>query len=262
MAHWPHKGTRLVHYLSQVLILLVASSCVLRSRYEASEQERIVQRRRADSLAFAIEVVKASSASLDSVFWYHAQPNSYARMYPLIDSLFVSRYEARERAAVGMEWTPIPFHVNRSDLSQQKVQLLDAYEATLKAYPDLRIGLIGRADPRGAASYNLELAGRRVETVRSALIARGIEPWRIEPIPVGEHAPVSLLDSEDVYEGERSVKGVVLDRSAPIKLQSDPPGAAVWLFRTDRDYRPWWTPSTTKQRSPRFASKTAIPIQS
>jgi len=47
------------------------------------------------------------------------------------------------------------------------------------------IRLIGHADPRGTAAYNLELGLERAEKVKKFLVANGIAPARVETASMG-----------------------------------------------------------------------------
>jgi peptidoglycan-associated lipoprotein len=46
--------------------------------------------------------------------------------------------------------------------------------------------LVGHADPRGGADYNLALGGRRAESVRGALAAKGLDAARVSTTSRGE----------------------------------------------------------------------------
>jgi len=71
------------------------------------------------------------------------------------------------------------------------------------AMPDIRVQLDGFADERGDSQYNLELSEKRVEFVRSQLIAAGIHPSRIRVAAHGESPAQDA--SVDSYALERRV---------------------------------------------------------
>jgi outer membrane protein OmpA-like peptidoglycan-associated protein len=61
----------------------------------------------------------------------------------------------------------------------------------LNKYPDTTITVEGHTDSRGSEAYNQQLAERRAQAVRSALIQMGVDPDRIEAIGYGESQPIS-----------------------------------------------------------------------
>jgi outer membrane protein OmpA-like peptidoglycan-associated protein len=63
---------------------------------------------------------------------------------------------------------------------------LDHMAERAKACPTMKIVLDGHADPRGTEPYNVALAARRTDSVRSKLVARGVDPDRIVIVTYGE----------------------------------------------------------------------------
>ena len=62
--------------------------------------------------------------------------------------------------------------------------------ATLKQYPNARIRIAGYADARGTDAANMALGKARADSVKSALVAQGINAGRIETVSGGETDPV------------------------------------------------------------------------
>lgn len=85
--------------------------------------------------------------------------------------------------------TPLPrlpfgrgvhFALNSSTLSPTSRRLLDSTVKALSLRAELAVVLEGHTDPRGSQDYNAKLSMRRAETVRDYLMARGLQPARIE----------------------------------------------------------------------------------
>jgi outer membrane protein OmpA-like peptidoglycan-associated protein len=72
------------------------------------------------------------------------------------------------------------------ELSSADVSQVAATATWLKAHPRLRIVLEGHADKTGPASYNADLATRRLEVVRDRLTRAGIATDRIVLVVFGE----------------------------------------------------------------------------
>lgn len=79
------------------------------------------------------------------------------------------------------------FSLDQAALRPEDLPLLDALAAWLLAHPELRLLRVeGHADEVGSPAYNYDLSLRRANAVRDALIARGVEPERLQPIGSGE----------------------------------------------------------------------------
>jgi outer membrane protein OmpA-like peptidoglycan-associated protein len=94
--------------------------------------------------------------------------------------LWASRYK---RSVV--DSTNVHFGFDKSELDDGAQTALLTTIEEMKKNPALAVVLEGYTDPRGARSYNLELARRRVESVRRHLVAAGVELWRINAIGPG-----------------------------------------------------------------------------
>ena len=69
-----------------------------------------------------------------------------------------------------------------------------------------RIRLEGHADERGTREYNLALAERRANAVRSYLVAQGAARSQIEVISYGEEKPVDSGHDEPAWAQNRRVE--------------------------------------------------------
>ncbi|MCK5284983.1 MAG: peptidoglycan-associated lipoprotein Pal [Alphaproteobacteria bacterium] len=88
------------------------------------------------------------------------------------------------------------FGYDRYDLSNEALSILDAQANWLAQYPNLSITVEGHADERGTREYNLALGDRRASSVKSYLIALGIDPNRVNTISYGKERP-SVLGAND-----------------------------------------------------------------
>lgn len=97
----------------------------------------------------------------------------------------------------------------------------------MTALPSLHVRLEGHADPRGTDTENLALSERRVQAVRTALIADGVEDDRITSSAFGERKPLSGQGDAESYSFDRcvvlSLEYEQLDRraTAPSYLGAD-----------------------------------------
>jgi outer membrane protein OmpA-like peptidoglycan-associated protein len=68
---------------------------------------------------------------------------------------------------------------------------IDRVTPVLQKYNHTAIQVEGHTDPIGSETYNQQLSERRADTVKNALIQRGIDPQRIRAIGFGESQPIS-----------------------------------------------------------------------
>lgn len=61
----------------------------------------------------------------------------------------------------------------------------------LNQYPQTTIRVEGHTDATGPEDYNLNLSERRAESVKNALVQRGVDPRRIQTVGFGESQPIS-----------------------------------------------------------------------
>jgi outer membrane protein OmpA-like peptidoglycan-associated protein len=97
----------------------------------------------------------------------------------------------------GAEATPRTFTFEKLnfDTAKSDIRAADAAEvnevaATLGKYPTAKIRIAGYADDRGAAPANAALGKARADSVKSALVAKGVDAGRIETVSGGETDPV------------------------------------------------------------------------
>jgi OOP family OmpA-OmpF porin len=81
------------------------------------------------------------------------------------------------------------FDFDKSNLSPEARQVVDAAANAVRSDGALRIALVGKADRAGTDPYNMSLSHRRADSVRDALLADGVKPDRIDDRWVGKREP-------------------------------------------------------------------------
>ncbi|HRC27717.1 MAG TPA: peptidoglycan-associated lipoprotein Pal [Alphaproteobacteria bacterium] len=78
---------------------------------------------------------------------------------------------------------------DRYDLTDEARNTLDLQAQWLAKYPNVNVTIEGHCDERGTREYNLALGERRAATVKSYLVARGVDPNRLSTISYGKERP-------------------------------------------------------------------------
>ena len=116
--------------------------------------------------------------------------------------------EQTERGTV-FTLTDVLFDTDQSTLKPGAERSLDALAAYLDTDHPNSIVIEGHTDSRGADDYNKNLSNARANSVRNAMIERGIPPERIEAVGRGEAFPVAVNSTEAGRQQNRRVEIVV-----------------------------------------------------
>jgi outer membrane protein OmpA-like peptidoglycan-associated protein len=101
------------------------------------------------------------------------------------------------------------FDTGRSELKSGAGRKLDQLAQFLVEHPDRRVQIDGFTDSVGTDSYNEELSQRRANTVREALISRGVESSRIGTEGYGKSYPVANNNDSGGRQLNRRVEVVI-----------------------------------------------------
>ncbi len=81
---------------------------------------------------------------------------------------------------------PVHFAFDKAEVSPEAAPVLDRFAQLIQRhYPDATITVEGFTDPAGPAEYNRRLAQTRAETVRAALVARGLLETQLRAVGYG-----------------------------------------------------------------------------
>jgi len=101
------------------------------------------------------------------------------------------------------------FGFDRYDLSAEAQATLDRQAQWLQQYPNLRVTIEGHTDERGTREYNLALGERRANAVSNYLVARGIDPGRIQTVSYGKERPAVVGSDESAWARNRRAVTII-----------------------------------------------------
>jgi outer membrane protein OmpA-like peptidoglycan-associated protein len=91
--------------------------------------------------------------------------------------------------------SPLNFEFNSTQLTAGSGTTVNDLAAILKAYPSAQIRIESHTDDVGTAAENLALSEARSDAVKDMLVARGIEPGRMESAGLGQANPIAGNDT-------------------------------------------------------------------
>ena len=96
------------------------------------------------------------------------------------------------------------FAYNQYRLSPEAINSLRSQAEWLKTYTEVTAVIEGNADERGTREYNLALAARRAEAVKSYLVGQGVAPARLTTVSYGKERPIDARSNEAGWARNRN----------------------------------------------------------
>ncbi|RJP94379.1 MAG: OmpA family protein [Desulfobacteraceae bacterium] len=104
------------------------------------------------------------------------------------------------------------FATGKAELASGTRQTLDNLAAFLDKYPECNVQVEGHTDSTGSAELNLDLSERRAQSVKIALLERGISFDRINAVGYGKDRPIAPNDTAAGRQQNRRVEIVILNK--------------------------------------------------
>lgn len=96
------------------------------------------------------------------------------------------------------------FGYDQFTLTQEARDALFRQANWLMNYRTMNAIIEGHADERGTREYNLALAARRAEAVKSYLVSQGVSASRLTTVSYGKERPIDARSSEDGWARNRN----------------------------------------------------------
>jgi peptidoglycan-associated lipoprotein len=95
------------------------------------------------------------------------------------------------------------FDYDKSDIRGDQQGSIQADAQFLSQHSNISFTVEGHCDDRGSTEYNLALGDQRASTVKSALVAAGVNASRIKTISYGKEKPFCMEDNESCWQQNR-----------------------------------------------------------
>jgi outer membrane protein OmpA-like peptidoglycan-associated protein len=109
-----------------------------------------------------------------------------------------------------LKGTVIEFQTASAVIRPGSFKVLDSIAAKLKAYPEVRVKIDGHTDALGAAAANVRLSQSRADSVKNALVQRGVAAPRIESTGYGSARPLVPETSAENRAKNRRIELVIV----------------------------------------------------
>ncbi|HWJ36972.1 MAG TPA: OmpA family protein [Steroidobacteraceae bacterium] len=176
-----------------------------------------VERDRIQLAARSREVQNAEAATSTARAQTSAATEQSARLQKEIDQLKATPTDRGLVLTLG----DVLFDTGKSELNSGASRKLDQLAQFLSEHPERRVQIDGFTDSIGSDAYNQELSRRRADSVKSALLTRGIGASRIGTEGYGKAFPVANNSDSGGRQLNRRVEVVIGgDNGTPIAPRS------------------------------------------
>lgn len=160
-----------------------------RSQAEQAQMQAEKARREAEAQLAAAEAAKAKAAKLQ-------------------EEMTALKAQQTERGMV-LTLGDVLFDTGRAELKPGAFDTLDRLASFMRDNPERSLKIEGHTDSVGSDAFNVGLSQRRAESVRAALVARGVEGGRIATEGLGKARPVASNDTAEGRQRNRRVEIVI-----------------------------------------------------
>jgi peptidoglycan-associated lipoprotein len=133
-----------------------------------------------------------------------------------VDSIEISTFtdepSVRGDSEIDRNLKIVYFDFDKSDLTNDSLEVLKENAAYLSKRPSLKIVVEGHTDNRGTSEYNLSLGQRRALKVKDYYVKFGIIPGRIATISYGSEKPVIDENNDAAWAKNRRAETKTLKK--------------------------------------------------
>lgn len=122
----------------------------------------------------------------------------------------------------------VQFDTGKATIKKVSDALLDEVSEVFREHPELlKIEVQGHTDNKGSATLNKKLSQDRAESVKKALVKRGIGEGRLSPVGYGPDKPIGDNKTDEGRQKNRRVQFVILEKTTKDKAPPRDPVPAT-----------------------------------
>ncbi len=181
---------------------------------KADEEVAAAQRVRSDALIGA-RTQEADAARKVAEARATEAEAALARARELEDQLAELKAKPSDRGMV-LTLGDVLFDTGKAELKAGAMRTIDQLAAFMNKHPARTVMIEGHTDSVGSAAYNRKLSEQRADSVRFALVNRGISSTRILVRGLGLEYPVAGNGTAEGRQANRRVEVIISDESGRI----------------------------------------------
>ncbi|MBK9037374.1 MAG: OmpA family protein [Myxococcales bacterium] len=104
------------------------------------------------------------------------------------------------------------FDTRKATIKRVSFRMLDEVAQALADNPTIKVRIEGHTDSQGSDKFNMKLSGKRADSVRKYLIARGVDGFRMAAQGFGETVPIADNRTKDGRAQNRRVEFFITER--------------------------------------------------
>ena len=168
-------------------------------------------------------VLRNAEAQLQNASAQRAQARLDARTAQL-DKLRSQLNAKQTSRGTMVTFGDVLFDLDKSDLKPGAMRNIQQLAEFLQQNPERQVIVEGYTDSTGSANYNQRLSERRADSVRMALLSRGISPERVATRGYGKEYPVASNGTSSGRAMNRRVEVTISPDAKPVAPRSSVSG--------------------------------------
>lgn len=184
---------------------------VVTANQKLAEAERQKLAKEKDQIVLEQKERQARKARGEAEDYQKRAETALAQTKKLEQELSALKAEKTDRGYV-LTLGDVLFATGKAELMSGAQRTINQLADFLNKYPTKNVSVEGHTDSVGNEDYNLMLSQRRAESVRFAIMARGISSDRITAKGLGELYPVASNDTPAGRQQNRRVEILIISR--------------------------------------------------
>ena len=179
------------------------------SEAEAERQKVVSQARETEAAAAKIQAEAAKQRAEADALLARQNAETAARNAEALEAQLRDLQAKQTDRGLVLTLGDVLFDSGQATLKPGAQSTIDRLAAFLEQSPDRSVAIEGHTDSMGSDSFNMMLSDNRANSVKAALVAKGVRAERIVTVGKGEGVPVASNDNSAGRQQNRRVEIIV-----------------------------------------------------